>query len=416
MARFCFVLWDGGGNVTATLPIVRSLVQRGHDVDVLAEPVLREAVESTAARFHRFATVPPSALTTGDTPLSRGRSSVAEMAWSTRWLFGKAFRAGQDLVDHLARHPADVVAIDVMLFGAAAGAAASGVPSAAIVHSVWPFPLAGAVPPATGFLPPAGPLDRLRHRAVRAGVRAAYGVLAARINLAARGLGVPPAKLPLGPLMRYDAMLVLTSESFDFVPEALPAHAVYVGPPLHQDVPSPGSAAPDEPMVLVSLSTTPQNQGALLERLATALARLQVRAVMTTGPVDPATIPASRYVEAVRRAPHHELLPRASAAVTHGGHGTTIAALAHGVPVVCIPHGRDQPDVAARVVAAGAGIRVSKRASVDDLADAVRRVLDDPGYRTAAGRLAAALRAEGAGASRAADELERLAAGRCLRR
>jgi hypothetical protein len=40
----------------------------------------------------------------------------------------------------------------------------------------------------------------------------------------------------------------------------------------------------------------------------------------------------------VRYVPHGEVLPAAAATVTHAGHGTIAAALAHGVPLVCLPH------------------------------------------------------------------------------
>ena len=47
----------------------------------------------------------------------------------------------------------------------------------------------------------------------------------------------------------------------------------------------------------------------------------------------------------VRHVPHGEVPPGAAATVTHGGHGTVAASLAHGVPLVCLPVPRiaDQP-------------------------------------------------------------------------
>jgi UDP:flavonoid glycosyltransferase YjiC (YdhE family) len=135
-----------------------------------------------------------------------------------------------------------------------------------------------------------------------------------------------------------------------------------------------------------------------------------VRALMTTGPaVDPAVICAARHVTVQRWARHADVLPHCSAVVTHGGHGTVMKALAAGVPLVVVPLGRDQPDNAARVVQAGAGLRVRKNASAGTLREAIGRVLDDDRYRAAAGRMAAQLareRDEGL----VVDELERVAA------
>ena len=52
------------------------------------------------------------------------------------------------------------------------------------------------------------------------------------------------------------------------------------------------------------------------------------------------------------------VLDRAVCVVCHAGMGITQKALAHGVPVVAVPFGRDQPEVARRVEVAGAGVRL----------------------------------------------------------
>jgi UDP:flavonoid glycosyltransferase YjiC (YdhE family) len=131
---------------------------------------------------------------------------------------------------------------------------------------------------------------------------------------------------------------------------------------------------------------------ALLRRIVLALSRLPVRAVLTLGPaLDPAEVPGSENVVVLRAAPHSQVLDRAALLVTHCGHGTTMKGLAAGVPLVCLPMGRDQNDTAARVVHAGAGVRLQPSASAERVEAAVRRVLTDPGYRRAAGRLQQAI-------------------------
>ena len=130
---------------------------------------------------------------------------------------------------------------------------------------------------------------------------------------------------------------------------------------------------------------------------------------MTTGPVvDPEQIEAPDGVTVVRSAPHREVLAHADVLLTHGGHGTVIKGLVAGVPIVCMPTGRDQPDNAARLVHRGAGVKVSKNASPARVAAAVRQVLDDPSYRRRATRLGEQLRAE-AGSGAALAEMEALA-------
>jgi len=146
--------------------------------------------------------------------------------------------------------------------------------------------------------------------------------------------------------------------------------------------------------VLVGFSSTYQNQGPLLRRVVTALSSLPVRAVVTTGQMlDVREVSATGNVAVVASAPHRQVLAEASLAVSHCGHGTTMKALAAGVPMVCIPMGRDQNDTAARVVHHGAGVRLPPRASVARIRTTVRRALGDDRLRRGASSLASAIAA-----------------------
>ena len=239
--------------------------------------------------------------------------------------------------------------------------------------------------------------------------RRGFNLTTRSINRARREVELPPVRSTLEQFCRADRLLVLTSPSFDFVPPGLPAHAVYIGTPMPRPKPSGWQPPPgDGPLVVVALSTTFQNQSALLERIAAVLGTLGVRGLITSGAIDPMSLRVPANVTVARHIPHVDVLPHARIVVTHAGHGTTIAALAHGVPVLCLPHGHDQPGIAARASAAGAGIRLSKGASVDKLTRTLQRLLDDPSFSDAAGRLAEAIAAEGDGADHGADELEAL--------
>jgi UDP:flavonoid glycosyltransferase YjiC (YdhE family) len=91
--------------------------------------------------------------------------------------------------------------------------------------------------------------------------------------------------------------------------------------------------------------------------------------------------------------------------------GTVTRALAAGVPLVCVPMGRDQLDVAARVVFHGAGVRLRPSAKPDVIRAAVERVIREPSFRTAAERIGASITADAAG-QRGLAELEALASAR----
>jgi len=107
---------------------------------------------------------------------------------------------------------------------------------------------------------------------------------------------------------------------------------------------------------------------------------------------------------------HDVLLPRCAAVVTTGGMGTVMAALRAGKPLVVVPTGWDKPASAARVVAAGAGVRLAPRECTPErLRAAVDQVLGDPAYGAAA-RRAADLLAAAPGPAGAARLIEELAA------
>jgi MGT family glycosyltransferase len=211
--------------------------------------------------------------------------------------------------------------------------------------------------------------------------------------------------------------IVLSPRALDYPGRRFPPSVRFAGPRLDD----PGWAEPaelpagPEPLVLVGFSSTFMDQGAVLRRVAGALARLPVRGLVTTGPaIDPASIDAGPRVRVVRSAPHGEVLPHAAAVVTHAGHGTVVKALAAGVPLVCVPLGRDQLEVARRVAVAGAGLTARRGASAPRLARDIDRVLREPPFRHAAGRLADAI-AEELRTDAAAAELEALAGLRSLR-
>jgi len=96
-------------------------------------------------------------------------------------------------------------------------------------------------------------------------------------------------------------------------------------------------------------------------------------------------------VQVVEYAPHSALLPHCRVLLCHGGFNTVMGALALGVPVVCVPLGADQYFNAERCQALGAGLRLEREGlTASKIRSAVRTVLDDPSFATAA----AAIRAE----------------------
>jgi MGT family glycosyltransferase len=109
--------------------------------------------------------------------------------------------------------------------------------------------------------------------------------------------------------------------------------------------------------------------------------------------------PAPDNVRVERWVPQQDVLAHAAAAVVHGGSGSTLGAIAAGVPLVVVPLFADQPENARRVAEVGAGIAVEPnrdepQATVAPLRDAIQSVLAEPAYRERAQALADELSAE----------------------
>jgi UDP:flavonoid glycosyltransferase YjiC (YdhE family) len=131
--------------------------------------------------------------------------------------------------------------------------------------------------------------------------------------------------------------------------------------------------------------------GDLFERVLEGLRELPVDVVATVGRnLDPDVLgPQPANVRIERYLPQSEVLPRCHAVVSHGGSGSLLAALAHGLPSVLLPMGADQPQNAARCEELGvARVLDAVRATPEDVRDAVTDVLTDPSYRSAAERIA----------------------------
>ena len=399
--------------------MVRRAVARGHDVRALGTEGLRSRFESAGAAFRPYKYAPDNDLRRPDTDLVKDWEARNPLSlWARvrdRLLVGPAREFCRDVLEELQRETADVAVVDTMIPSARFGAEAAGVPAVIVMHSAYMVPRAEVPPLGTGFMPASGPLGRLRDRSAAAVALAVFRSGLPALNQARAEFGLAPLRDALDLMGGANRILVCTSPSYDFAPGSVPANVRYVGPQLDDAASAasgnPWTGPPDRPLVLVGLSSTVMRQENLLQRAADALGRLQVRGLITTGPaVDPAVIVAPPNVTITRWVRHADVLPHCSAVITHGGHGTVMKALIAGVPLVVVPLGRDQPDNAARVVHAGAGARLRKKASVRDLCAATARVIEDPRYRAAAGRMAGRLAAE-RDDQLVVDELEHAAAG-----
>jgi len=133
---------------------------------------------------------------------------------------------------------------------------------------------------------------------------------------------------------------------------------------------------------VASLSTSHQDQESLLQKLCDALGDMNVEAVVTTGRgIDPASLTAGDNTTLVRLLPHEAVLHATDLLITHAGHGTVMAGATFGVPMLCLPMGRDQRMVARSVAALGLGAVLEPSASVTEIQGAVSDLLSDQATR-----------------------------------
>jgi MGT family glycosyltransferase len=413
-----FVLWEGGGNVPLQLALAKGLVARGHDVRVLTEDCLAADVAAAGCRFEPFVEAPNRADRTEDLIRdSEARTPLGAFARARdRVVMGPAAAYARDTRAALEREAVDVLASDYLLFGPPIAAERAGVPTALLVHNIYIVPEPGKPAPGPGFLPARGLLGRMRDRAVSRAFVALFNRGLPPVNRARTEQGLTPLRHVLEHFDHAQRVLVLASASFDFHGDSHPQHLRYVGstladPPWVDDWRSPWGEDDTRPLVVVSFSSTYMAQEQVLARAIRGLSRADARVLVTTGPtIDPASFHAGDNTIVVRSAPHARLFPETAVVVTHAGMGTVTRALAAGVPLVCIPMGRDQPDVAARVVYAGAGLRLRPSAKPDAIRAAVEQVIREASFRTAAARLGATITADAA-AEGGLTELEALASG-----
>ena len=410
-----FLPW--GGNLPPQIAITSELVERGHHVRVLSWRAARERIEATGAEFVEMRGLHDDAdMTRAETDFVRD--------WTKRTVLGGVLQmrdrgiegvgpAVRNCLDAFDQEPPDVVVFDCLFAGAGVAAEYADVPAAALVHCPYPAPLDGPPPLFSGLRPMRGPLGSARDRAFNAMTTRTMKAGLPTLNRERAALRLPPLTNWYDQLLGADAIYVLTAPELDFSSRAaLPPNVHYMGPSFeHYDTEwaSPWPADNDEPLVVVSVSTTYMDQTKLVQGVLDALAPLRVRALVTAGPaldVDTLRLPPNaRTVDFVA---HLAVLPHASLVVTHAGWQTVNAALACGVPLVCVPDGRDQPDNAARVVEMGVGLRARKSTSPAKLSKLIRRALDDPALKARAREMAHAL-GRSDGTTAAADAIESLA-------
>ena len=360
MADILFVTWDGGGNVPPALEVAAELAARGHETRFLGHASQQAELQAAGHGF--------TAYTRANDFVGREPASLPRLIrlFSDRGM-------GHDLLAEVRDRPADLVVVDALLLAALDAAAGAGLRYVPLQHLFDGYQRGG------WLKGPVGTWGRLK------GLRPVDRWNAAELVLAATLPGLDPGSTA-----------------------SPPANVRFVGPVVETPAAPAGFS---DPTVLVSLSTF-HYSGMLkvLQNVVDATEHVDARVVVTTGPViDPAELRTHPRAEVHRYVPHGRLMRDATLVVGHGGHSTTMRALAHDLPLLVLPlHPMlDQPMVGKAVEEAGAGRLLRRNAPVPRIAAAIDELLADGPHRAAAAELGDRIRRCQA-AARSADELEKL--------
>jgi MGT family glycosyltransferase len=414
-ARFLLAVIDARRTVPPAISLGAELVRRGHHVRVLGDPTIETSARSAGCAFSPWREAPHfNSVAEQIAMIAAVESGNPYQAFrAAKDYAGKAMtsRFARDVISTVRELPVDAILADA-LPGILIGAHATRRPTAALVAQTYVRPPPGLPFLGIGWSPSQGFLNNARDKILPRATSKLLAPTLPQLNSVTERYELLPLDNVFELYDRCSRVLVMTSPSFDFSTPKLPENVRYVGPQL--DDPDWAASAEwqrqgSEPLVLVATSSTYQDQVDLLGRIAEGLRQLPVQAVLTTGrAVDPAEIQAGANVEVLQTAPHARVLREASAVVTHAGHGIVMKALAAGVPLVCIPMGRDQKDNTVHVLRLGAGIRLSKKSTPTQIAAAITKILERPQYLSAARRFAEVLAWEAEHRPRAADEAESL--------
>jgi UDP:flavonoid glycosyltransferase YjiC (YdhE family) len=166
----------------------------------------------------------------------------------------------------------------------------------------------------------------------------------------------------------------------------------------------------DRPVVYATLGTGFNRNTAIFAAIIAGLRDEPVELIVTVGrDQDPGQFgPQPANVNIERYIPQSLLFPHCDLVVCHGGWNTVLAALGHGLPLVLLPIGADQPQNAERCAALGVGRAIAPdRRTPEAIREATREVLRDPRHRERAARLREEMEAL-PGPERAVELLEQL--------
>jgi len=380
---------DGGGNLPPVFGIARDLSENGYGVTVLSEPCMEEVVTEMGFHFipfrKHFTRADRKEDIFMDWNVSPIRNPVLE-----KIVLGPSAVVAEETMEAIRTIGAHLLVADCLLPTALIAAEARRIPGVIAFHMPEYFPGANRPPGMFGLKPGNNAVTRSRDRLVTFLFNKKLESFLPGINGTRSRYHLAPLEQTADLFHRADLRLIQTLERFDFPLEPRPANVRYTGPVLNDpdwsaSWSNPWPADDPRPLAVISLSSTFQNQYSAIQSAIDALTGQEVRGLVTLGPaLDKDCFRVPDNVHIVSAAPHSEVFLLADLVITHAGHGTIMKALAHGLPLVCLPMGRDQNDNAVKVEHHGCGIALSRKAGPEKIRKMALKILSDAAYRESA--------------------------------
>lgn len=295
----------------------------------------------------------------------------------------RAAHISTEILPDLSAMLPELVVADVLTAGGGMAAERLRVPWVELSPHPLYQPSKGLPPIGSGLAPGTGVRGHLRDGMLRAMTARAIRQGQRQREQARQSIGLPAADP--GPAAR----LIATLPALEVPRPDWPDEAHLVGPLLWEPTNRTLELPPgDEPLVLVAPSTAHTGVQGMAETVLSALDGAGVRVVISMLDEPPAALPPWATAGLGRQ---DELLGHAAVVVGGGGHGLLAKSLTAGVPVVTVPGGGDQWELANRAARQGSSLLV-RPLTPDAVRDAVLRILDDPRFTQAAQRAAAGVR------------------------
>lgn len=384
--HFLFVTMEGGGNIPPVFGLAKRLKALGHRITFLTEPCLKTPVLDMGMEFTPFEEYFTRTVRNEDFFQDVGPRATKTAALD-RVVFGPARSVTHQTLSAITNLGPNALVVDCLMPGAIIAGEAEKIPVAVLFHFPEYFPGPNRPPGIMGLIPGKGPMGKIRDRLLGAVFHKVLNRYLPSLNKLYAEHRLKPLERTADIMSRPELRLMTTLRSFDFPVQPAPDNIRYSGPVLDdpdwvEPWTDPWDLEDGRPLVVVSMSSTFMNQKNILQRIITALGHLNVRALVTLGPVlSPDDFSFAPNTRLVRTAPHSEIFPKADLVITHAGHGTIMRALSHGLPLLCIPLGRDQLDNAAKVSYHGCGIRLSPKSRENRIQSTVMSLLTDHSYR-----------------------------------